>query len=106
MVSTPMTAAGAPPSSTIATTIARKLPDTFSFDERMLAAIRSLATANTSSSPSVGRSQFAAGEVSTDTTTATARIAAFSAMTVEEGRRIYGSLLSPYFGQVPAKLEF
>src|SRR3954452_19604855 len=89
MVSTPTSAAGAPPSSTMATTIARKLPDTFSFDERMLAAIRSLAIANVSSSTSVGRSQFASGEVIADATTAATRIAAFNARTGEEGRRIW-----------------
>jgi hypothetical protein len=101
-----MRAAGAPPSSTIATTIERKLPDTLSFDERMLAAIRSLAIANPNSISRVSRSQFASGEVSTETIAAVTRIAAFNAMTVEEGRRITGSLLLSMIGGVPANLEF
>src|SRR4051794_2936539 len=84
-----MTAAGVPPSNTTATTIARKLPDTWTRDERMRIAIWSLATAKTRRIPAVSRSQLPLGAVSAATARAAAsRPAVRTCAKVEGERRI------------------
>src|SRR5882762_87251 len=59
-----MTAAGGPPSRTIARTRARKLPDTLSFDVVVSAAVRSLMTAQARSARASGMFQSADPDVS------------------------------------------
>src|SRR4051812_17079770 len=98
IVSTEISAAGAGPSRTIATTIARKLPDTFRFDERMLAAVRSLPTAKARSRKKTARFQSAVWAVAIATATLAARSVAFRETASLDGR-VFTRAYSPYFGR-------